>query len=99
MATKPIGQPRFIDPALVEIGDDISVESRPVRGAKVTTRGIVGKRVDGGETRYMMTAEGYTLFAWEPHGNAGIKITLYGREEKPQESIFDLSDIEKRYAL
>jgi hypothetical protein len=99
MATFAIKQPRRIDPSLVEIGDDISITRKPERGVTTTLRGIVGKRIDVGATRYMMTDEGATLFAWEAMQTVGLTITLYGREEKPQSTLFELDpEIERRIA-
>lgn len=92
MATFAIKQPRRIDPSLIEIGDDIAVEHKANRGLVVTQRGIVAKRIDHGSNRYLMTEEGATILAWEPGKNTGVKITLYGREEKPQETLFDNMD-------
>jgi hypothetical protein len=85
-----IGRPRPIDPSLIEDGDDISVEHKANRGIVMTLRGVVAKRVDGGSTRYLMTAEGATLLAWEPGKKNAIKVTLYGREEPEQATMFDL---------
>lgn len=83
-------QPQSIDPAVIEIGDDISVELPADRGVTTSLRGVVGKRVDHGSTRYLMTAEGATLLAWEAkRRNKGPKVTIYGREEHPQATLFD----------
>lgn len=99
---RKIGQPRFIDPSLVEKGDEISVEHRENRGITTTLRGIVAKRVDSGQTRYLMTEEGATLLAWEPGRASKVKVTLYAREEPEQATIFDLPDdikeVEQRIA-
>lgn len=99
MATIPITQPRRIDPSLVEVGDDISVEHKPDRGVTTTLRGIVGKRVDSGQTRYLMTTDGATILAWEPGRLNRYKVTLFGREEMPQEVLFDVRQlVEQRIA-
>jgi hypothetical protein len=99
MPTFAIKQPRRIDPSLVEIGDDISITLKPERGITTTLRGIVGKRIDVGATRYMMTDEGATLFAWEAKRTVGLTITLYGRSDCPQTSLFELEpEVEKRIA-
>lgn len=99
MSTIPIKHPRRIDPSLVEIGDDISVEHKPDRGVTTILRGIVGKRVDNGQTRYLMTVEGATLIAWEPNRLNGYKVTLFGRDEPVQETLFDVRQmVEQRIA-
>ena len=99
---RKIGQPRLIAPSLVEEGDEISVEHKPDRGITTTLRGIVAKRVDSGDTRYMMTEEGATLLAWGPKENRKVKVTLISREEPDQATMFDLpediEDIRKRVA-
>jgi hypothetical protein len=92
MATIPIKQPRRIDPSLVEIGDDISVTFKKDRGLTTTNRGIVGKRMDSGSTRYLLTEEGATLLAWEPSRTKLVEVTLYGREEVPQSTLFDIAE-------
>lgn len=89
--TKPIKQPRIIRPELVDIGDDISVELKtPVRGIKTVLRGIVGKRIDNGATRYYMTTEGGTLFAFDPGRTPKYTITLYGRATEVSETLFEM---------
>lgn len=99
MGTKAIGQPRRIDPSLVEIGDDISVQLKSDRGIVTTLRGVVGKRLDHGKVRYLMTNEGATLLAWEPNTTKRVIVTLFGREEYPQESMFELpQEIQERIA-
>lgn len=95
MATFAIKQPRRIDPSLIEIGDDIAVEHGPARGLTTTLRGIVAKEVKSGSTKFLMTSEGATILAWEIGKPIGVKITLYGREEFPQESLFDKTPIEE----
>ena len=89
---RKIGQPRFIDPSLIEIGDEISVEHAPTKGVTTTLKGIVAKRTDAGDTRYLMTAEGSTLVAWSPRKNTKIRVTLLGREEPEHATMFDLPD-------
>ena len=75
--------PHAIKPELIEIGDDIEVTLPKVDGVTHTLRGIVGKRMDNGSARYLMTQEGYTLLAWEPK-RSGVKVTIHSR--KPVES-------------
>lgn len=83
-------EPQAIDPAVIEIGDDISVELPEDRGVTTTLRGIVAKRVDHGATRYLMTQEGATLLAWEAkRRNKAPKVLIYGREEHPQATLFE----------
>ena len=89
---RKIGQPRFIDPSLIEIGDDISVEHKPQKGMTMTLRGIVAVRNDYGDTRYLSTREGATLLAWGPKKNVGVRVILYGREEAQEVAMFDLPD-------
>lgn len=91
MSPRPIKQPRRIDPSLVEIGDDVSVEHPEDRGVTTTLRGIVAKRVDHGDTRYLMTKEGATLMAWSPKGNK-IKVTLFARDDVPQVTLFEMPE-------
>lgn len=87
--------PQPINPAVIEIGDDISVELPEDRGVTTTIRGIVGKRIDSGATRYLMTAEGATLLAWEAkRRNKQPKVVIYGREEHPQATLFE-ADIDE----
>lgn len=85
---RKIGQPRFIDPSLIELGDEISVEHKPDHGITTTLQGIVAKRADAGETRYLMTKEGATLLAWSPKRNAKYRVTLIAREEPENATIF-----------
>lgn len=91
MITKPIKRPRRIDPSLIDLGDDISVEHKPVKGVTMTLRGIVAMR-GLGSTRYLATAEGATLLAWEPGKTSRVKVTLYGRAEPEQATLFDVLD-------
>lgn len=100
--TVPIKQPRIIRPEIVECGDDISVELHDAtRGVKTILRGIVGKRVVNGSTRYYMTKEGGTLFAFEPGRTPHYKITLYGRSEVVSDTLFELevnTEVKERLA-
>lgn len=80
--------PRTIKPELIEIGDDIEVTLPKVDGVVHTLRGVVGKRMDHGAVRYLLTEEGYTLLAWEP-GRAGVKVTLHKRALTEQSTLFD----------
>lgn len=89
---RKIGSPRFIDPSLIEIGDEISVEHKPDKGITTTLKGVVAKRMDSGETRYLMTVEGATLLAWSPKKTSKYRVTLLGREEPENATIFDLLD-------
>ena len=85
---RKIGQPRFIDPSLIEVGDEISVEHKPDRGVITTIRGVVGKRVDSGDTVYLITEEGATLLAWSAKRTNKYRVTLYAREEPENATIF-----------
>lgn len=96
---RKIGQPRFIDPSLVEVGDEVSVEHREDKGITTTNRGVVAARIDSGETRRFVTAEGGTLMAWAPGKINRIKVTLYAREEPEGATMFDLpTEIRERIA-
>lgn len=89
--TVPIKRPRIIRPEIIEIGDDISVENvKEDRGIRTTVRGIVGKVAKSGQTRYFMTSEGATLFAFEIGRTPSGIITLYGRAEFVSESLFEI---------
>lgn len=92
---RKIGQPREIDASLIEIGDDISAEYKKDNGITMTLRGIVGKRIDLGKSRHLMTSEGATIVSWEPKNPRAIKVILYGREEPEQSTIFDLPAMSK----
>lgn len=89
--TIPIKSPRTIDPSLIEQGDDISVEIiKPNRGIKTTKRGIVAKKIYSGKSQFYLTAEGATLFSFEPGRSHGLKIMLYGRAEVVSDTLFDI---------
>lgn len=99
MSPKPIKQPRRIDPSLVEIGDDVSIEHPASRGVTTILRGIVHHRSESGSTRYYHTVEGATLFAYDPTKVNKIKIILYARDDVPQTTLFELpSELEQRFA-
>lgn len=84
-------------PELVEVGDDISVEIvKPNRGIVTTKRGIIGKMMYSGKSRFYVTSEGATIFSFEPGKAHGLKITLYGRAEVIQDSLFELDSEETR---
>lgn len=83
--------PREIKPELVEIGDTISVTFPRDGGLTVTHVGRVAKATTHGKTRYLITAEGATVLAWEPTGNR-VKIILLKREPVPGETLFEMSD-------
>lgn len=89
---RKIGQPRFIDESLIEIGDLISVEHRQEKGVTMTIKGIVDKIDAIGRHRYLLTKEGSTILAWEPGRASKVKVTLLGREEPENATIFDLPD-------
>lgn len=80
--------PRPIKSEMIEIGDEIEVTLPKTDGVVHTLRGVVGKRMDHGAVRYLLTQEGYTLLAWEP-GRAGVKVTLHKRKPINQEPIFE----------
>ncbi len=75
--------PREIKPELVEIGDTVRVVHKRKNGVVMTLEGVVGKRVDNGPARHMMTVEGSTLFAWGGRHNSPVTVWLLNR--KPQE--------------
>lgn len=89
---RPIKQPRRIDPSLVEVGDDISVEHPMTKGIITILRGVVHHRSEGGSTRYYHTEEGATLFAYDPTRTNKVKIVLYGRDEMPQSTLFETAE-------
>jgi len=89
---RKIGQPRFIDPSLVEIGDEISVQLKEDHGITTTLLGVVAKRLDVGTTRYLITKENSTILAWDVKRTRGVKVTLIAREEPEQSSMFNLPD-------
>lgn len=93
--------PRRILPELVEIGDDIEVTLKPDHGVTTTVRGIVGKRMDTGKTRYYMTEEGSTLLAWEPHTTKISRVVIHSRLIKQNETLFEsdlMTELKKRIA-
>lgn len=93
--------PRRIQPELVEIGDDIEVTLKPDKGVTTTVRGIVGKRMDSGKTRYYMTVEGSTLLAWEPNTTKISRVTIHSRLIKSDETLFEsdlMTELKKRIA-
>jgi hypothetical protein len=93
--TVPIKRPRIIRPEIIEIGDDIAVENVKLdKGIRTTVRGIVGKVAKAGQTRYYMTAEGATLFAFEIGRTPSATITLYGRAEFVSESLFEIGSFQ-----
>ena len=89
---RKIGQPRFIDPSLIEEGDEISVEHREDKGITMTLRGIVDQCVDRGATRLLITKEGATLLAWSPGRINRVRVTLFAREEPDKATMFDLPE-------
>lgn len=96
---RPIKQPRRIDPSLVEVGDDVSVELPTDRGITTTLRGIVKSVVRSNATNYYMTEEGATLFAHTPGHVNKIKVTLFARDDVPQTAMFELTEeIKERLA-
>jgi hypothetical protein len=93
--TVPIKRPRIIRPEIIEIGDDIAVENvKPDKGIRTTVRGVVGKVIKTGQTRYYMTVEGATLFAFEIGRTPTATITLYGRAEFVSESLFEIGTLQ-----
>lgn len=85
------GYPKLIKPELIEIGDEISVELPAVDGVIHTLRGKVGKREDHGSVRYISTAEGYVMLAWEP-GKSNVKITLHSRTPINGQTLFEIGE-------
>jgi hypothetical protein len=97
--TIPIGKPRRIAPELIEIGDDVSAQIvKPNRGITTTHRGIVGKKVYSGKSQYFMTEEGATIFSFEPGKNSGVVVTLFGRAEFVEETLFEVEMDRERIA-
>lgn len=82
--------PRTIQPSLIEKGDTIKVTHREDRGVTTTLTGTVGKRVDSGNTRYLMTEQGATLLAWGPNENKAVNVLLLHRPEAEQATMFDM---------
>lgn len=80
--------PHTIKPELIEIGDDIEVTLPKVDGVTHTLRGIVGKRMDHGAARYLLTDEGYTLLAWST-GKVGVKVMIHSRKPLVQQTLFE----------
>ena len=85
---RKIGQPRFIDPSLVEVGDEISVEHVENKGVTTTVKGVVFERLEQGSMRRFITSEGGTLMAFEPGRISKFRVTLYAREEPENATIF-----------
>lgn len=98
MSTIPIGRPRIIDASMVDIGDDISVEYPEERGVTTTLRGVIAKRMMSGQSRYFMTKDGATLVSWEPNKKSRVKVTLFGREEFPQETLDFMDEVRSHIA-
>lgn len=99
---RKIGQPRFIDPSLVEEGDEISVEHKEDKGITTILKGVVAKRIDTGAVRRYTTSENATLFAYEPGKPVRVRITLFAREEPTNAGLFDIeesiNEVRKRIA-
>lgn len=91
MGRIPQNYPKLIKPELIEIGDDITVELPAVDGVVHSLRGKVGQREDHGSVRYISTAEGYVMLAWEP-GKSNVKITLHGRTPINGQTLFEVAD-------
>lgn len=91
-------EPRDIDPALVEIGDEISVHHKAKNGVSMSLRGIVAARNDHGKTRTYVTSENGTLFSVNTTQRHGLTITLHSRSEMPGQSLFEIDEIRERLA-
>jgi hypothetical protein len=89
--------PQVIDPSLIEIGDEISVHHKKDQGVEHILRGIVGKRIDSGNVRYLCTEEGATLLAWEP-SRVGITVMKHSYETKPHDTLFDIAEVMDPFA-
>lgn len=90
--------PRAIDPSLIEDGDTIRVALPKNRGLEATVTGTVDHRIDHGHTRYLYTAEGATLLAWEPKNPRRVNVLLLHRPEAEQTPLFEIDDIRERLA-
>ena len=88
--------PRRIDPALVEIGDKITVVRSLGNGIMQTLTGTVVERIDNGATRTYRTREGGVLFAWEP-GRPKPALTLLVRASASQTPLWE-DEIRERIA-
>jgi hypothetical protein len=88
--------PRTIQPSLIEIGDTVKVTHREERGITTTLTGTVGKRMDHGNTRYLMTHDGATLLAWGPTENKAIDVMLLHRPELTPEPLEMFDEIMER---
>lgn len=84
----PAKYPHSIKPELVQIGDEIEVTLPKVDGVVHSLKGVVGKRLDHGAVRYLLTDEGYTLLAWEP-GKSGVKVMIHSRKPILQQTLFE----------
>lgn len=84
--------PREIKPELIEIGDTIQVKFRRDGGLTVTHEGRVYESVTHGKTRYLRTAEGTTILAWEPGAPKRQTIILIKREPVEGQTLFEFSD-------
>lgn len=84
--------PRPIRPELIEIGDEIEVTLPENAGAIHSYRGTVASREDHGIVRYLSTAQGHILLAWEPGNTTSVKVTLHGRTPIAGQSLFDVAE-------
>lgn len=71
---------------------------RKDRGIEMTLTGTVGKRVDSGNTRYLMTAEGATLMSWNEKENKLIHVLLLHRQPQEQTPLWTHDELDKRLA-
>lgn len=74
-------QPRYIEPANVDVGDLIRVEWS-AQGIEHTRTARVHRRIDDGELRGFYTAEGTEIMHWVPGNRRNAKVILLEKPEK-----------------
>lgn len=91
--------PEKIDPSLINIGDEISVEHKSDNGLTTTVRGIVGKQASFHSVKHLMTDQGATILTWTPGKDHGLKVMRHSKLEMVQNTLFDAMDeVRKRIA-
>lgn len=93
--------PRPIKPELIEIGDDIEITLPKTEGVIHKIRGVVSRREDHGNIRYLINDEGYIILAWAPGERTGVIVTLYSRKPVAQLSLFEpefITEVRERIA-